>query len=165
MNRIWAPWRMTYISGEPEQGCIFCLRELAEQDTARQVLFRGQHAFVMMNRFPYTNGHMMVAPYRHSADLAAFDDVEVVEMHRLVCVARDVLVQVSRPDGFNVGLNIGRAAGAGITDHLHYHIVPRWNGDTNFMPVFADVRVVPQHLEETYRLLRQAFQERISVPS
>lgn len=165
MNRIWAPWRMTYISAEPEQGCIFCVRDLAEQDTTRQVLFRGSHAFVMMNRFPYTNGHMMVAPYRHSADLADFDDAEVVEMHRLVCLARDVLVQVSRPDGFNIGLNIGRAAGAGITDHLHYHIVPRWNGDTNFMPVFADVRVVPQHLEETYRLLRHAFQERIGVPS
>jgi ATP adenylyltransferase len=159
MDCLWAPWRMAYIKGEPEPKCIFCDHSESEQDTHRQVLFRGRHAFALMNRFPYTNGHMMVAPYRHSADLAAFKHDEVIDMHRLVCMARDALVRVSRPDGFNIGLNIGRAAGAGITDHLHYHIVPRWNGDTNFMPVFADVRVVPQHLEETYQLLRQAFQD------
>lgn len=150
---------MTYINGEPEDACIFCLRDREEEDPRRQVLHRGTHAFVIMNRFPYTNGHVMVAPFRHSADLEDFSQAEVVEMHGLIALARRVLIEVSRPDGFNIGLNLGRAAGAGVTDHLHYHVVPRWNGDTNFMPVFADVRVVPQHLEETYGLLRQAFQE------
>lgn len=161
MDCLWAPWRMTYINGEPEGSCIFCLRGREDEDQRRQVLHRGDHAFVIMNRFPYTNGHVMVAPFRHSADLEDFSDAEVVEMHRLVALARRVLTQVSRPDGFNIGLNLGRAAGAGVTDHLHYHVVPRWNGDTNFMPVFADVRVVPQHLEETYGLLRRAFLEAV----
>ncbi|WP_313903083.1 HIT family protein [Geoalkalibacter halelectricus] len=148
---------MTYINGEPQKGCIFCLRGLEEEDARRQVLLRGRHAFIIMNRFPYTNGHLMVAPYRHSADLDDFSEEEIVEMYRLVALARKVLTEVSRPEGFNIGLNLGRAAGAGVPDHLHYHVVPRWQGDTNFMPVFADVRVVPQHLEETYRLLRRAF--------
>ncbi|KIH75780.1 Diadenosine tetraphosphate (Ap4A) hydrolase [Geoalkalibacter ferrihydriticus] len=159
MDCLWAPWRMTYINAEPVEDCIFCLRDLQEQDSKRLVLYRGEHTLIIMNRFPYTNGHLMVAPFRHSAELDDFNEAEILEMYRLVALARRVLGETSHPDGFNIGLNLGRAAGAGVTEHLHYHVVPRWSGDTNFMPVFADVRVVPQHLEETYALLRKAFRQ------
>ncbi|AJF06310.1 HIT family protein [Geoalkalibacter subterraneus] len=157
MESLWAPWRMEYIKGESPKECIFCLKSKPEEDRQRMVLFRGEHSFVIINRYPYTNGHLMVAPYRHTVNLGDFTDAELIEVHRLISLSCDVLKDCVNPDGFNVGLNIGRVAGAGIDDHLHYHIVPRWSGDTNFMPVMADVRVVPQHLEETYEQLRAAF--------
>lgn len=112
-----------------------------------------------MNRYPYSNGHLMVAPRRHLADPALLSNEEVLEMHRLTVLCQSLLREVCRAQGFNVGMNLGEVAGAGVADHLHQHIVPRWDGDTNFMPIFADIRIVPQHLQETYRLLRQALAE------
>jgi ATP adenylyltransferase len=163
MKQLWAPWRMTYIRGEdekPDPGCIFCVRDRQGDDRRRLILHRGEHAFVLMNKYPYSNGHLMVAPYRHTADPGELDEAEALEMHRLLVLSRDVLGQCMGPHGFNIGMNLGQVAGAGITDHLHLHIVPRWSGDTNFMPVFADVRVIPQHLEATWELLAAAFAAR-----
>jgi len=153
MERLWAPWRLEYVQGTGNSGCIFCLGD-ASGDEARLVLHRGQHCFIIMNRFPYSNGHLMVAPLRHIADPGLLDAAEVAELHRLTTVSREILREVCKAQGFNIGMNLGAVAGAGVTDHLHQHIVPRWAGDTNFMPVFADVRVIPQHLEATCRQLR-----------
>lgn len=161
MKQLWAPWRMAYINGAEEptpRGCIFCLKDTAAEDQARQVLYRGEHAVVMMNRYPYTNGHLMIAPFRHTAELHELSDLEVLEMHHLSVMAQTVLREAMQPQGCNIGMNLGRAAGAGVEDHLHLHLVPRWIGDTNFMPVFSEVRVIPQHLEETYALLLKYFQ-------
>lgn len=162
MKQLWAPWRMTYIAGEDPsagKGCIFCLRDSADEDVARQVLYRGEHAVVIMNRYPYTNGHLMIAPFRHTAELSELSPDEVLEMYNLTALAQKILKETMQPQGFNLGMNLGRAAGAGVEDHLHLHLVPRWIGDTNFMPVFDEVRVIPQHLEATYVLLRRHFQQ------
>jgi ATP adenylyltransferase len=164
MKQLWAPWRMTYVTGEDREesaGCIFCLNESRDEDRTRLILHRGEHAFVVMNKYPYTNGHLMVVPYRHCSSPDVLNEAEVLEMHRLLVLCRKVLEEAITPDGFNVGMNLGRAAGAGIEDHLHLHIVPRWKGDTNFMPVFAEVRVIPQHLEATYDILHRAFSGRL----
>jgi ATP adenylyltransferase len=155
---------MAYIQEEVKDsrgsGCVFCLPEQPECDSDRLVLWRGDHAFIIMNKFPYTNGHLMVAPYHHTADLADLTAEVALEMHQLLVFSRDVLQDCMSPHGFNIGMNLGRVAGAGIADHLHMHLVPRWSGDTNFMPVFAEVRVIPQHLEATYAILRSAFAAR-----
>ena len=156
MERLWAPWRLEYVQGTGSSGCIFCLGD-ASDDEARLVLHRGQHCFIIMNRFPYSNGHLMVAPLRHVADPGLLDAAEVAELHRLTTVSREILRDVCKAQGFNLGMNLGAVAGAGVTDHLHQHIVPRWAGDTNFMPVFADVRVIPQHLQATCQQLRAAL--------
>lgn len=160
MERLWAPWRMDYISGcdkTNQSDCIFCLRELAAEDDARLVVWRGENACVLMNRYPYNNGHLMVAPFRHTHTLSELSEAEVLEMHRLTLRAQAALTETMCPHGFNIGYNLGRDAGAGITDHLHLHVVPRWQGDTNFMPVLAEVRTIPQHLETSWRMLRDAF--------
>jgi len=160
MKQLWAPWRMSYILGEsekPERGCIFCVRDIHGEERERLILYRGENVFVVMNKYPYTNGHLMIAPYRHTADPGELTEAEALEMHRLLVMCRRVLQERIAPHGFNVGMNLGQIAGAGIADHLHLHIVPRWSGDTNFMPVFADVRVIPQHLETTYEHLVSAF--------
>jgi len=156
MERLWAPWRLEYVQGTGSGGCIFCLGEVGD-DEARLVLHRGRHCFIIMNRFPYSNGHLMVAPLRHVADPGLLDAAEVAELHRLTTVSREILRDVCKAQGFNLGMNLGAVAGAGVTDHLHQHIVPRWAGDTNFMPVFADVRVIPQHLQATCQQLRAAL--------
>jgi ATP adenylyltransferase len=163
MEQLWAPWRMSYIRGEDpgtQRACIFCLRDCGAEDCQRLVLCRGEHACILMNRYPYSNGHLLVAPFRHTADLADLNDQEALEMHRLLVLAKEVLKECVAPQGFNVGMNLGQVAGAGVADHLHMHIVPRWQGDTNFMPVFADVRIIPEHLEETYGRLAEAFARR-----
>ena len=157
MESLWAPWRLEYIQGPDSDSCIFCLGDDLSEDEARLVLARGQHCYVIMNRFPYSNGHLMVAPFRHVSRHAEIDDTEAVEIHRFMVACQDVLAETCQAQGFNVGWNIGLAAGAGVADHLHLHIVPRWQGDTNFMPVLADIRVIPQHLLDTYRLMREAF--------
>lgn len=160
MKQLWAPWRLCYIRGEAnasENGCIFCVRHIDGEDRQRLILYRGEHVFVLMNRFPYTNGHLMVAPYRHTADPAELTHEEAMEMHSMMVKCRDVLRQRVAAQGFNIGMNLGQIAGAGIADHLHLHIVPRWSGDTNFMPVFAEVRVIPEHLEATYEHLLPSF--------
>ena len=156
MERLWAPWRLEYVQAPRGGDCIFCLGDTCD-DQARLVLFRGKRCFVIMNRFPYSNGHLMVAPLRHVADPGLLADEEMAELQQLTIACRDLLLQTCQAQGFNIGMNLGAVAGAGITDHLHQHIVPRWAGDTNFMPVFADVRVIPQHLEATCRQLREAI--------
>ncbi len=164
MKQLWAPWRMEYLQASGSEECVFCLADKPEKDKGplredenRLLLYRGGLSFVMMNRYPYTNGHLLVAPYRHVADPAMLSDDEALEMHRLAVACQAVLRQAFAAEGFNLGMNVGEAAGAGIAQHIHLHIVPRWCGDCNFMPVFADVRVLPEHLEATYRRLSELF--------
>lgn len=153
MKQLWAPWRLEYVVAADEQeGCVFCLAEAGE-DEERLVVRRGRRAFVLLNRFPYASGHLMVAPKRHVAELAELDDGEAVEMHRLAVQSMAALAETFGPQGYNLGWNVGRIAGAGIVDHVHMHVVPRWAGDTNFMPVLADVKVLPEALAETRRKL------------
>ncbi len=160
MKRLWAPWRMAYISGEEQKtskGCIFCVKPRQRRDTANHILLRGKAAFVMMNRFPYNNGHLMIAPYRHVGDFARLRPDELLDLMALAQSCQRAMVRCLRPDGFNLGFNLGTAAGAGIADHLHLHLVPRWNGDTNFMPVMARTKVISEALEATCRRLRKAL--------
>lgn len=156
MRVLWAPWRMEYVAGPKETGCIFCA---ATTGDARERLLLGTTAasLVMLNRFPYASGHLMVAPRSHAADLGALATAAHADLGETLRRALASLAAVLRPDGFNLGMNLGAAAGAGFADHLHWHIVPRWNGDANFMPVVAEVRVMPQHLLATYERLRPAF--------
>ncbi len=158
MENIFAPWRMAYIAVSKDQdGCIFCDFPKEENDEARLILFRGKACFIIFNAFPYNPGHLMVAPYRHTAEYEGLTDEELLEMHRLAGRCIEVLRKTMNPQGFNLGVNLGKVAGAGFDGHLHLHIVPRWNGDTNFMPVFADVRVVAEELTETYRKMKDAW--------
>lgn len=160
MERLWAPWRMEYIrNADKIEGCIFCLFPAEQEDKARLILLRGEHAFIILNAYPYSNGHLMVTPYRHTADLDDLTDEEMLELMRLTRRAVNLLKKAFHPDGFNIGINMGRVAGAGIADHVHIHVVPRWNGDTNFMPVLGDVRVMPESLEAVYRQLSEALDE------
>jgi ATP adenylyltransferase len=153
---LWAPWRLEYISQADEQGgCVFC--EAASGDDDRLVVHRGDHAFVLLNKFPYASGHLMIAPYRHLAEFAELTDEEALEVHRLAERGLAALAETYRPQGYNLGWNLGRIAGAGVADHVHLHVVPRWTGDTNFMPVLADVKVLPEHLAETRRRLAGAW--------
>jgi len=158
MEKLWAPWRMEYIEQVCQKGCIFCLPQHCDEDEDRLILHRSQHSFIIMNKYPYSNGHLMVAPYRHTIDLASLSAEEILDMHQLLVRCQAILQRTMNPQGFNIGVNLGRAAGAGVIDHLHMHIVPRWSGDTNFMPLFADVRVIPQHLRSTYAILIAALQ-------
>jgi len=159
MDRLWAPWRLEYIQAPDDECCIFCLDENPAEDLKRLVVARGEHCYVIMNRYPYSNGHLMVSPYRHLADPAGLESHEVLEIHQMMICSQKVLRDVCAAQGFNVGWNFGPAAGAGIADHIHMHIVPRWAGDNNFMPILADIRVIPQHIEKTYTLLARAFLE------
>ena len=148
-RQLWALWRLEYIQQADEQeGCIFC-RAAAADDEEGLVVGRGARTFAMLNKFPYSSGHLMVAPYRHVSDFAELSDEEALEAHRLVGQGMAALAEAFAPQGYNVGWNLGRIAGAGIVDHVHVHVVPRWAGDTNFMPVLADVKVLPEHLAET----------------
>jgi ATP adenylyltransferase len=149
---LWAPWRLEYIvKADEERECIFC----APDDAL--LVHRGERALVVLNKFPYSSGHLMVAPTRHTGDFAALDGDEAAEIHSLAASAMGALAQEYAPQGFNLGWNLGRIAGAGIVDHVHMHVVPRWTGDTNFMPVLADVKVLPEHLLETARRLRGSW--------
>ncbi len=157
MEHIWAPWRMGYIQSEKPAGCVLCEAPARHKDTECYILFRGEKNFVMMNSYPYNLGHLMVVPYRHIASLEGLTDEERHEHIDIVSRSLGVLRRVFGPAGFNLGTNIGRIAGAGIEDHIHTHVVPRWQGDTNFMPVISDVRVIPEALAETYRKLKGEF--------
>ena len=160
MKVLWAPWRMEYIHSDQEGGdCIFCPGHDRNQDEARLILHVGPLTMVVMNRFPYINGHLLVAPVRHLSDLEALSRDEMLDLLKMVREATGVLRKAMNPEGFNVGLNLGKVAGAGMEEHLHFHIVPRWNGDTNFMTVFGEVRVIPEHIEETYGRLLPHFKE------
>ena len=160
MKVLWAPWRMEYIlSVKEEEECIFCPGDNRSQDEARLVLYVGSLTLVIMNRFPYINGHLLVAPVRHVPDLESLTEKEMLDLLLMVRRSIEVLKKVMSPEGFNVGLNLGSVAGAGVEAHLHFHIVPRWNGDTNYMSVLGEVRVIPQHIVETYGKLLPHFRK------
>ena len=154
MESIWAPWRMEYIQMEKPKGCVLCQNPRQDNDTVNRILYRGTKNFVILNAYPYNPGHLMIAPYRHVASLEELTDEERSEHFEIVSRSIGVLRQVFNPGGFNLGVNIGKVAGAGIEDHIHTHVVPRWQGDTNCMPVIAGVRVLPEALDETYQKLK-----------
>jgi ATP adenylyltransferase len=155
MEQIWAPWRIEYIrKANKETGCILCQKPGEGCDETNFILYRGRDNFVILNIYPYNPGHLMVAPYRHTADLADLTEAEVKEHFDLIKRSLELLKEVLNPAGFNIGLNLGKAAGAGIETHLHTHIVPRWLGDTNFMPVFSETRIISEALADTYKKLR-----------
>ena len=157
MERLWAPWRLEYIQTADEQeGCVFCLARDGD-DAEGLVVHRGERAFVVLNKYPYASGHLMVAPYRHEAEFGELDADEVLDVHRLAAAGLAAMAETMRPQGFNLGWNLGRIAGAGVVDHVHLHVVPRWAGDTNFMPVLADVKVIPEHLAATRAKLAAAW--------
>jgi ATP adenylyltransferase len=159
-HRIWAPWRLAYVkdaSKGDEQECIFCTKPAADDDEANLIVHRGERCFVILNLFPYTNGHLMVAPYEHVATLPEVDAQTLAEMMALAQTGMRVLEDEYAPHGYNVGFNQGRIAGAGVEHHIHMHVVPRWGGDTNFMPVIGDTRVMPQSLEDSYAALKGRF--------
>jgi len=157
MEQIWAPWRIEYIEMEKPKGCILCNKPKENKDNLNFILYRGEKNFVILNSYPYNPGHLMIAPYRHIATLEELSEEELREHGQIVARTLKVLRQVFNPGGFNIGINIGRTAGAGIEGHVHTHVVPRWNGDTNFMPVIAEVKVIPQALAETYERLKGKF--------
>ena len=155
MKRIWAPWRIEYLTKEKEEGCIFCKKPKENRDRENLIVYRGETGFIIMNRYPYSNGHLMAVPYRHTRELTQLSDVERLGLMNLTIMCLEVL-GVFKPDGFNIGMNLGKSAGAGIDDHIHSHVVPRWSGDTNFMPVIGDIKVMPEYLDETYlKLIEQ----------
>ncbi len=158
MKRLWAPWRLEYIQKPDECGCIFCVDLDSESDREKLIVARGAHCYVMMNRYPYANGHLMISPYRHVSNPSDFVTHEILEIHQLMVNSQKVLIDVCSAQGFNVGWNIGASAGAGIASHAHMHVVPRWTGDSNFMPVLSETRVIPEHIESAYLLLVEAFQ-------
>ncbi|MDR7492000.1 MAG: HIT domain-containing protein [Armatimonadota bacterium] len=155
---LWAPWRGTYVRAPRAETCFLCEAAVApEGDAARFVVWRSRRTFVVLNTFPYNTGHLMVAPYRHVGEVEALDGEEQADLMAALGASIAALRRALHPDGFNVGLNLGRVAGAGLEGHLHVHVVPRWQGDTNFLPVLGAVKVVPDHLEVTYRQLRATF--------
>jgi ATP adenylyltransferase len=157
MDQLWAPWRLAYIASPPKPheapGCFLCRGLAAHDDRAHHIVLRTARSAVVLNRFPYNNGHLLVAPLAHKGRLDELDAAELLDLQETLRRMIGVLDQAMTPDGYNVGLNLGRVAGAGLPGHLHWHIVPRWNGDTNFMPVLADVKVIPQSLDALYDLL------------
>ncbi len=158
MDVLWAPWRLEYILGPKPDQCVFCLPEHTDEDEERLVLHRGERAFVIMNRYPYNNGHLMVCPFRHVMSLLELEPPERHEIMDLVTTCESILRQGFNPGGVNVGLNLGEAAGAGIREHLHFHLVPRWIGDSSFMAL-SDTRVVPEHLHASYKRLKPYFKD------
>ena len=162
MDRMWAPWRMEYISSTKVKGdkkCFLCID--TEDDETSLVIGRKGKAFVIMNRFPYTNGHIMVVPMRHTGLLEELGDEEFLDMMAIVKIMTAIFKEEFKVDGLNIGINIGRAAGAGLEDHVHIHMVPRWFGDTNFMAVLGETRVISEHIQETYEKLKRKFIEKV----
>jgi len=157
VEQLWAPWRLEYIkSADEEPGCVFCAA-VGGDDEEKLVVHRGEHTIVLLNKFPYASGHFMVAPVRHEGEFGELAPQEIVEIHRDVSSGIGALARLYAPQAYNLGWNLGRAAGAGVVDHVHLHVVPRWSGDTNFMPVLADVKVLPEHLVETRRKLAETW--------
>ena len=158
MDRIWSPWRNAYVTRTEEPpGCVFCIARTLDGEQ-QLIVHEGKLAYVILNKFPYNGGHLMVVPHRHVAHLAGLEDAELTEIAKLTQLSERVLTAAYSPQGINVGMNLGRPAGAGIVDHLHIHLVPRWNGDTNFMTVVGEVRVLPEELPSTAQRLRPLFQ-------
>jgi ATP adenylyltransferase len=159
MKRLWSPWRLEYILSEKGERCIFCDKIAADDDQANYILCRGKKCYVMLNLYPYNNGHLMVIPYQHVPSPEQLNEDALTEMMLMVSKSLEALRRAMHPDGFNVGINIGKAAGAGIEGHVHIHIVPRWRADTNFMPVFSNTRVIPEFIDDTYRKLKAAWEK------
>lgn len=159
MDVLWAPWRLDYILGPKGDECPFCLPEHTDEDERRRVLYRGRKCFVIMNIFPYNNGHIMVCPYRHLMNLVDLTQEESHEMMDLMHESTRILQAHFTPQGVNIGVNVGEAAGAGIKEHLHFHLVPRWVGDSSFMAFASDTRVIPEHIDATYANLKPYFEQ------
>jgi len=159
VKRIWAPWRMQYILGKTSKGCIFCHEVKRGKEKENLILHKNRFTLVMMNKFPYTCGHLLIAPKKHTADLNTLSDVEIFNLIMTMKESVKLLSEVMKPQGFNLGMNLGRIAGAGIHDHLHLHIVPRWRGDTNFMPIITNSVVVSESLSDTYDRLYTVFKK------
>lgn len=160
MERLWTPWRRAFVEGATDLGssaCFLCAKPAEHDDRANLILMRAEQTYALLNLYPYNSGHLMIAPYLHTADLAVLDASIAQEMMRITQRCVDALQHSYRPDGFNVGMNLGRPAGAGVPDHLHMHVVPRWNGDTNFMPVLGEIKVLPESLIQTYDRLEPFF--------
>lgn len=158
MKRLWASWRMKYISKANEQtGCVFCNALAKKDDEENLIVLRGKHAFIILNKYPYTSGHAMVAPLEHHANLEDLTPAARAEMMELASECMSALRKIYHPHAFNLGANIGEAAGAGVPGHIHLHIVPRWNGDTNFMSTIGEIRVLPENLEETYKRIKASM--------
>ncbi len=161
MRQLWAPWRMAYLQSDKEAeggGCLFC-HKIQADDAAEQILYRGEHCYITLNRYPYNTGHLLIVPYRHVDRLDALDEVSAAELVLLTQAALRVLEVVYHPQGFNMGINQGRAAGAGVAEHLHLHVVPRWSGDANYMTTIAETRVMPETLAQTYERLLPHFRK------
>jgi ATP adenylyltransferase len=161
MKNLWAPWRMAFINPEtpPPPGCIFCVQPAAHRDDVYYIPYRGEHCFMMLNRYPYNSGHLMIAPYQHVGSIEQLDAATLDELMAQAQLALRALRLAMNPDGFNMGINEGKVAGAGFADHVHFHIVPRWTGDTNFMPVIADIKGMPEYLDSVYRKLKEALEQ------
>jgi ATP adenylyltransferase len=160
LERLWTPWRMQYVSGsgEPSSGCLFCELPREDRDTENLLLQRGRYAFSLLNLYPYNSGHLMIAPYQHTGDLASLAPEVAADVFGLIQRSVAALSDEYQPDGYNIGMNLGRVAGAGVPDHLHVHVIPRWNGDTNFMPLTADTKVLPETLQQTYERLKRSLE-------
>ncbi|HVC33644.1 MAG TPA: HIT domain-containing protein [Chloroflexota bacterium] len=154
MDRLWTPWRMAFVQGEKPRACIFCTLPKQNRDRENYILHRGRHNFIILNAYPYTSGHLMVVPFAHVSTIEDLEPPVTAEMMELAKRALAALRRAERPEAFNVGVNIGKAAGAGIADHVHLHVVPRWTGDNNFMPVVGNARLLPETLASTYDKLR-----------
>lgn len=157
MDVLWAPWRLDYILGPKPDECVFCIPEHEAEDRKRYILARGEHCYVIMNKFPYNNGHLLVTPYRHVSNLTELTPEESNDCMTWLRHSTEVLEKAFAPQGINIGLNLGEAAGAGIAQHMHFQMVPRWTGDASFMAVFGETSVIPEHLESTYDRLRPLF--------
>jgi ATP adenylyltransferase len=164
MDKLWAPWRVGYLYSKKKGGCIFCDSLKSKKKTF--VILKNKHSFAVLNKYPYNNGHVLVAPLRHTGDISGLKDEEILDLFKTLVQSKDVLIRALKPAGFNIGINIGEPAGAGITGHLHIHIVPRWKGDTNFMPVVYNTKIISQSLEALYNLLKkQKKQGRLCIQS
>jgi ATP adenylyltransferase len=158
MDYLWSPWRYQYVTqAVPTKGCVFCLKTQQAKDEENLILYRGLNSYVLLNVYPYTAGHLMIAPYAHIAELSLADDATWMEMMSLTRKAEQALKKTYRPDGINLGMNLGKSAGAGIADHIHMHVLPRWYADSNFITVIGETRVLPEALEDTYRKLKPLF--------
>lgn len=156
MENIWAPWRITYIKEDSkENGCFLCNAIRDNQDEKHLVIYRGKECFCILNRYPYNSGHLMVTPNKHKADISDLTDEEMLEIMKLARNMKEILAKIMKPEGYNLGINLGKPAGAGLVGHFHLHIVPRWNGDTNFMPVISEVKVIPQSLDDLYKEIKR----------
>ncbi|MBI5211940.1 MAG: HIT domain-containing protein [Nitrospirae bacterium] len=157
MKTLWAPWRMEYILSEKEKECLFCVKPHENKDRDNLILYRSEDVYVIMNKYPYNNGHLMIVPYAHASSFEGLSEKTLSELMAVTAYSVDCLKRAFNPEGFNVGINIGEVAGAGIEEHIHIHIVPRWAGDASFMTVLGEVRVIPEHILETYDKLYPIF--------